>query len=145
MEIDESAPAIVRRSATVAAPPAVVWQLLSRIDEWPAWQEEVEHARLTGPLAPGSTFRWKAGPFTIASRLEEVEPERSIGWSGGSLGVRARHVYRLDPAGGGTAVASEESWNGLLARLLPGVARRRLAAGVDGALTALGREAERRA
>jgi hypothetical protein len=145
MEIDASAPAIVRRSATIAAPVAVVWELLSRIDEWPSWQEEVERAELSGPLAPGASFRWKAGPFGISSRVEELEPQRAIGWSGGALGVHARHVYRLAPAdGGGTVVDSQESWGGLLARVLPGLARKRLIAGVERALADLRREAERR-
>ncbi|HZS24771.1 MAG TPA: SRPBCC family protein [Gaiellaceae bacterium] len=145
MRVDESAPVIVRRSATVAAPPAVVWALLAGIEDWPRWQHEVEYARLSGPLEPGTTFRWKAGRFGIRSRLEEVEPERSIGWSGGALGVHARHSYRLEPAEGGTLVSSEESWSGLLPRVLPGRSRVLLERGVGGALAALREEAERRA
>jgi hypothetical protein len=145
MEIDAGAPAVVRRTATIAAPPAVVWETLAGIDEWPSWQHEVSSARLEGPLAPGSGLAWKAGRFGIRSRLEEVEQERTIGWSGGALGVRARHVYRLEPAEAGTTVVSEESWSGPLPRLLPGLARKQLEHGVAGALADLAREAERRA
>ena len=126
MEVDHNAPAVVRAETVVAEPPDAVWRLISDIDSWPAWNPDVRSARLEGELAPGSTFRWKAGPGTIVSTLRSVEPEREIGWSGRTMGIDALHVYRLEPVGDGTRVVSEESWAGLPVRLLRARMRRTL-------------------
>jgi hypothetical protein len=46
---------------------------------------------MQGAVARGSTFRWKAGPGTITSRIERVEPPRLIAWTGKTLGIHAIH------------------------------------------------------
>lgn len=126
MDVDHNAPAVARAERVVAAPPDAVWRLISDIESWPAWNPGVRSARLEGELAPGSTFRWKAGPGTIISTLQSVEPEREIGWSGRTMGIEAVHVYRLEPVGDDTRVVSEESWAGWPVRLLRARMRRML-------------------
>jgi uncharacterized protein YndB with AHSA1/START domain len=66
----------------IAAPPQAVWDVLTRFDNWPNWNPDVKSMAFEGPLAPGSTFRWKAGPGTILSTLDRVEPPRYISWHG---------------------------------------------------------------
>jgi hypothetical protein len=34
------------------------------------------------------------------------------------MGIKAVHVWRLEPRGAGTLVVNEESWDGIVARLL---------------------------
>jgi hypothetical protein len=126
VDIDHNAPAVARAETVVEAPPDAVWRLIADIDSWPAWNPDVRSARLEGELAPGSTFRWKAGPGTIVSTLQSVAPEREIGWSGRTMGIEALHVYRLEQVGDGTRVVSEESWAGLPVRLLRARMRRTL-------------------
>jgi hypothetical protein len=62
-----------------------------------------------------------------------------------TLGIRAIHFWWLEPRDGGTFVRTEESYEGLVARLL----RRSLQRALDGArengLRSLKREVERRA
>lgn len=145
MEIDTSAPATAHAVTTVAAPPETVWQVLTDISGWPSWNPEIKSVTLEGPLAAGTRFRWKAGPGTITSTLQLVEPPRSIGWTGTTLGIEAVHVHRLEGNGGATVVTSEESWDGLLVRLLRGRMRKTLQRSLDGGLGALKAEAERRA
>jgi hypothetical protein len=70
-----------------------------------------------GRLEPGSEFRWKAGPGTIVSTLEQVEPPRFVRWRGRTMSIAALHAWRVEPQGAGTAVETEESFSGLLARL----------------------------
>ena len=90
-------------------------------------------------------FRWKAGRATITSTLRQVERPRVLAWTGKATGIDAVHVWRLEPRDGGTFVQTEESWQGLLVRLLSGPMRKSLQKAVDGGLEHLKAEAERRA
>ena len=145
VEVNKAAPAIATGDIEIQAKPEVVWDVLADIDNWPSWNPDVKEAKLTGGLKEGSVFRWKAGPGTITSTLEQVERPREIGWSGKTMGIIAVHVYRLEPLGDGTKVHSEESFDGLIARVLKGPTRGTLQKGLDGGLASLKREAERRA
>jgi hypothetical protein len=71
-----------------------------------------------GAVAPGTVFRWKAGPGTITSRIQRVQRPRLIAWTGRTLGINAIHVWHLEPRDGGTFVRTEESYEGLVSRLL---------------------------
>jgi hypothetical protein len=103
------------------------------------------HIRLSrGRRRPGSAFRWKAGPGTITSTIQDVDPPRRIAWTGTSFGIKAIHVHTFEPRAGGTLVTTEESYDGVVARLL----RRRLQNILDSTLESelehLKTEAERR-
>lgn len=145
MEIKVDAPAIARGEIEIAASPEIVWGVLTDIAEWPRWNSDVKSASLEGPLAPGTRFRWKAGPGTITSTLQQVEPPHLIGWTGTTMGIDAIHVHRLEPRGDTTLVRSEESWEGLLVRLLRGPLTRSLQKAIDSGLGHLKAEAEDRA
>jgi uncharacterized protein YndB with AHSA1/START domain len=114
----------------IDAPIERVWAVLTEIDEWPAWNPDVRSASLEGPVSEGSTFRWKAGPGSISSRIAYVDRPRLIAWTGKTLGIRAVHVWRLEEQDGRTRVRSEESYDGPVARVL----RRRLQTMLDTAL-----------
>jgi hypothetical protein len=145
MEIENAAPAIARGEIDVAASPEIVWGVLTDIAGWPGWNPDVRSASLEGPLASGTRFRWKAGPGTITSTLQRVDPPHFIGWTGTTMGIRAIHVHRLEARGDSTLVRSEESWDGLLVRLLRRSLTRTLQKGIDSGLGHLKAEAERRA
>jgi uncharacterized protein YndB with AHSA1/START domain len=145
MEIDASAPAVAHGEVEVAAPPELVWAVLTDIDGWPSWNPEVKSASLEGPVAKGMRFRWKSGPGTITSTLQTVEPPHLIAWTGKTLGINAAHVYRLEPRGDSTIVRSEESWDGLLVRLLRRPMTKTLQKAIESGLEHLKTEAERRA
>lgn len=68
-----------------------------------------------------------------------------IAWKGMTLGIRAIHVWRLDPGDKKTRVMTEESWEGLLPRILTGPLMRMLQRSIDRGLMHLKKEAERRA
>ena len=128
----------------VAAPPQVVWEVLTRFENWPNWNPEVKSLSFPGPLAPGTEFRWKSGPGTIVSTLERVEAPNYIAWRGRTLTIDAYHEWWLEPRDGGTQVRTQESFSGLLARLLRGTLQKALDKSFKDALERLKREAERR-
>jgi len=142
MKIDHHAPVRARATALIDAPAERVWDILTGIERWPEWNEQVAWTRLNGSVAAGTGFRWRAGGVTIRSRLLELEPISRMGWSGRTPGIRARHHWQLKPVGSQTRVCNEESFHGLLARLLPGTLTRLLQQSLQQGRGALKREAE---
>jgi hypothetical protein len=128
----------------IAAPPQAVWDVLTRFDNWPNWNPDVKSMAFEGPLAPGSTFRWKAGPGTILSTLDRVEPPRYISWHGKTLTIDAYHEWWLEPRDGGTHVRTEETFSGLLAKILRGQLQKTLDKSFQAGVECLKRESERR-
>jgi hypothetical protein len=145
MEIHENAPVVARSQVQIAADPESVWELLTDLEKWPTWKTDVRSMALHGALKPGSIFVWKAGPGTIRSTLQEVDPPRTIGWTGSTFGVKAIDVFRFEPLDGGTLVSEAESWEGFVVRLFAGRMRKTLQSSLDSGLAELKAEAERRA
>jgi hypothetical protein len=139
------APVYTRRDIQIAASSEVVWEVLTDFDRWPEWNPEVESMSYDGPLEPGSVFRWKAGPGTIVSTLEEIDRPRYVRWRGRTMTIGAIHEWRLDERDGGTRVETEESFSGVLARLLRRSLQKQLDGALEQGLEHLKREAERRA
>jgi len=139
------APVRSKREIEIAAAPEVVWDVLTHVERWPEWNPQVKSMSFDGPLAPGSEFRWKAGPGTITSTLEQVEAPQRVSWLGRTKSIRAIHEWRLEPRDGGTFVETEETYSGLLARLFHGRLQKTLGKALEDGLEHLKREAERRA
>jgi uncharacterized protein YndB with AHSA1/START domain len=129
--IAASAPVVSAHEVEIDAPIDRVWGVLTAIETWPAWNPQVRSVTVDGPVAEGTTFRWKAGPGTITSRVEHLERPRLVAWSGRTLGISAIHVWRLEVRNGKTIARTEESYDGLVARML----RRSLQKTLDTALT----------
>lgn len=139
------APVKSKREVEITAPPEVVWEVLTGFEQWPDWNPDVRSMSFAGPVAPGSEFRWKAGPGTIVSTLEEVDRPRYIRWRGRTMSIKAMHEWRFEPSNGGTRVDTEESFSGLLARLFRGSLQKTLDRSTESGLEHLKRESERRA
>jgi uncharacterized protein YndB with AHSA1/START domain len=145
MDINQNAPVIAREQTRIAADVQTVWQVLSDIEQWPRWNTAVRSASVHGPVAPGTTFGWKAGPGTIKSRIAEVDAPNRIVWTGTTLGIRAVDAFTFEASDGGTLVRQAESWEGLLARLFRSRMERTLRSSLRDGLRSLKAEAERRA
>ncbi len=145
MEVDQKAPVIADATVEIAAAPEVVWETVADLERWPAWNPDVKTMSVDGPVADGTTFRWKAGPGTISSTLRSVERPTELGWTGKTLGIAAVHVWRFESIDGGTVARTFESWTGWLPRLLRGLMRKQLQQSLEGGLPHLKAEAERRA
>ncbi|HEX2694265.1 MAG TPA: SRPBCC family protein [Acidobacteriota bacterium] len=145
MEINRKAPVLSKGVIEIAADPETVWKVLATIDRWPDWNPDIKSVSLDESVAKGTRFRWKAGPWKIVSVIENVKRDRVLAWTGRMMGIKAVHVWHLEPRRAGTLVMNEESWDGLVARLL----RRSLQKALDKAnasgLAHLKAEAERRA
>lgn len=132
----------------VAADPETVWEVMADIGRWPSWNPDIKTTTVHGPMRPGTTFTWRSGPGTITSTLQVVERPTELSWTGKTMGIPAIHVYRLRPSDQQprhTIVRTEESWSGLLSRLLRRPFTRTLQTAIDTGLARLKAEAERQA
>jgi uncharacterized protein YndB with AHSA1/START domain len=145
MEINPDAPAIASAEIEVEAPREVVWDVLADFESWPRWNPEVKSLSIDGPVAEGTQFKWKTGPLTITSSLQQVQRPSLIGWTGSAFGIKAVHVWRFEQRDATTLVRTHESWEGPLPRLLSGTMRKTLQKGLDDGMPPLKAEAERRA
>ena len=143
-EINTSAPVVGSSEIEIAAAPEVAWDVLTDIDRWPSWNPAVKSVSLDGAIGEGSTFRWKAGPGTIKSTIRDVEKPWRIAWTGTSFGIKAIHVHTLEPRDGRTLVRTEESYDGVVARLFHGRLQKTLDNALQTELHHLKAEAERR-
>jgi hypothetical protein len=129
--IEEHAPVVVAAEIEIDASPAAVWDVLADFEQWPSWNPDVSSVSLEGELAEGTEFRWRAGPGTITSVLRYVEFPRALAWTGRTLALDAVHTWRLEPEHGATLVRTEESWNGIPARLFRHLLARTLARSLE--------------
>jgi hypothetical protein len=142
--VAQTAPVVAKGRVEIATDPEKVWEVLAAVDRWPTWNPDVKSVVLTGPVAEGTQFRWKAGPGTINSTFLRVERPRLLSWKGRTLGIHALHSYELEGLDGVTVVRTEESWDGLLARVLRGRMQKMLESSIYPGLRRLKVEAERR-
>jgi uncharacterized protein YndB with AHSA1/START domain len=103
----------------IAAPPERVWELLSNIERWTTWNSLVQKSVLSGPLHPGSVFRWKSKGFAVTSTLREVTPKRRLAWTGKAFGTRAVHTWEIEESNRGTILKTAESFAGWFPKLVP--------------------------
>jgi uncharacterized protein YndB with AHSA1/START domain len=144
MDVNRAAPVVAADEIEIAASPEAVWDVLTDLESWPRWNSDVKSMSVEGALAKGTVFRWRAGPGTITSTIQDAQPPTVIAWTGTTFGIKARHIYRLEPRGEGTLVHTEESYQGLVARLLRGSLQKTLEKGLSDGLRYLKAETERR-
>ncbi|KPV60534.1 hypothetical protein QJ48_05055 [Paenibacillus sp. A3] len=103
---------MVDLSIEINAPQETVWRIQTGIDQWPTWQKNVSEARLSGPIAVGSTFQWETHGLPVVSTIREVDPMRRIVWGGPAQGIEGVHVWTITPTPNGVVVHTTESWDG---------------------------------
>jgi uncharacterized protein YndB with AHSA1/START domain len=142
VEINTQAPLVARKEIFIQASPEAVWKIQVDINAWKDWQPGIAKSRLQGPLEVGSVFRWITGGFAVTSRLEEVEPQRRIAWSGQAFGSKAKHSWVFKEENDGTLVTTEESMEGWLVSVLKPLMPKFLEQSLDVWLVSLKNKAE---
>ena len=143
IKINENAPALARKEIMIDADPESVWNVLIDIEHWPKWNPDVENVKMDHDFVEGSEFKWKAGPGTITSKLQVVDKPKLLVWTGKTMGIHAVHVWSLKPSKGQTMISSEESWEGLIVRILSGRMQKTLEKSTESGLKYLKQEIEK--
>lgn len=112
-EIDAHAPILATASIIIDADPAVVWEVLTDIRQWPGWQHDISATSIDDPPAPGVRFEWSIPGATIRSRIMLFEPAHRLAWVGSLFVFRAVHVWILHARPGGqTLIETRELMTG---------------------------------
>lgn len=143
IKIDDNAPVIARSEIEIQADPDTIWDVLVDINNWPRWNPDIKSASLEGAVAEGSKFRWKARSISITSIFQEVDKPRLLGWTGKTMGIKAVHIWKLEPKEDTTIARTEESWEGPLTRVMKGSAQDMLQKSIDSGLQYLKQEIEK--
>jgi hypothetical protein len=121
----------IRVETEIAAPPSVVWDVLTDLDALPEWNPFL--TSVDGTLAVGSRLRVRIEPpggraMTFRPRVRRLEPGRLLEWLGrvGVPGVLdGRHRFELEEMPGGrTRFVHAETLTGVLVPLMGGALRR---------------------
>jgi hypothetical protein len=143
-QLNPQAPVRSKHTIRVQAPTERTWQVLSEVNNWPAWQPDIAYAHLHGPAQNGARFDWSASGFLpIHSTLHTVEPGAKFGWSGWAFGAFAVHNWQFTSREGYTEVTAEESMEGWLVSLMQPVLQPALDKGNARWLERLKQQAER--
>nr|WP_310524386.1 SRPBCC family protein [Polymorphobacter sp.] len=114
-----TAPVHVCNSLDIAAPPALVWDLLIHARAWPGFYANASNIVIEGDraaLGPATRFHWRSFGVNLTSTVEEFVPHHRIAWLAHGLGVEAYHAWLITPTATGCTVLTEETQYGLLAR-----------------------------
>jgi hypothetical protein len=115
----------LRTEVQIAAPPEVVWQVLTDRAAYHEWNPFI--TSFEGPLEEGARVSIVVSPpdssdFRFRPRLLRVEPAREIRWKGNMLAdvffSGEHYITLLDLGDGTTRVTHGEDFGGIFLRLL---------------------------
>ena len=116
--IDHNAPIQAHETIVINASASRVWQVLSDVQNWPAWFPDVKSIHIGAAVGPGVTFTWENGGSKIKSMFVVVNPGKELSWTGTSFGAKAVDRYVLEVLEiNRTRVYNEESMGGPLLTL----------------------------
>ena len=115
--INHKAPVKSQSEIIIEAPTEKVWHILTNINDWPAWQEEVTESNLQFEPKEGVEFKWKAGGLSFTSQIHTAAPQTKFGWTGKTFGASAIHNWFFKDGGEKTIVRVEESLQGVFPSL----------------------------
>ncbi|MDN3657466.1 SRPBCC family protein [Ferruginibacter paludis] len=116
--IHVNASVITKKSIVINVPTEKVWKIFSDVDSWNTWQKEIVNPAINGAFKAGASFNWKSNGLAITSKLQTVEVNKMVGWSGPAFGSFAIHTWYFTEQNGKTTVRVEESMEGWLVKLL---------------------------
>lgn len=139
---------VVEHSVDIDAPPARVYDVLTRTGDWPEWSTMLQFRG--GTLALGEAvqlgLRTTTASYDFTARVTALEPGRAFEWLArtGLPGLfDGRHRFELAPLGaGGCRLRNVEWYTGLL---VPIVGRTAMMRAAPAGFAAMNEEIRRRA
>ena len=113
----------LRTEITINAPPSTVWQILTDIDSYPAWNSFLRH--VSGEMMAGGKLKICAYPpggisFSFKPKVTRLVPDKELRWVGGLIlpcVFVGEHIFELESSGAGTRLVQREKFNGFLVPL----------------------------
>ena len=140
-------PFVIEKSLQIAAPPEVVWEVITDLARYGEWNPFVVACQST--LKPGDPIdlqvKLMAKPQRQVEWMLENEPQRKLAYRMKPVPAGALSSYRsheLEPAAGGTRYRSYFRLQGWLMPLVRGLLGSKLEAGFAGMTDGIHRRAE---
>jgi hypothetical protein len=114
------------RSIDIAAPPDIVWLVMSDAERWHEWTPSVTSIRLLDgkPIRIGSRALIRQPKFPPALwKVTAVVPGRSFTWTSRAPLMRVFAQHSVDPTASGSRATLRLRYQGLLGRLLARMTR----------------------
>ncbi len=113
MEVNLSAPLIVRGEIEIFAPPEMIWDWLSRVDLWKDWHPEITNSRWLARPGIDAQFKLRLrSVLGITARIESWDEQRELGFIGQTWSTTLRQVFRMNGDFRRTYILSEASVEG---------------------------------
>jgi uncharacterized protein len=103
-------PIVVRNEIVIRASAERVWNVLTDVERWPSWYRACRWVRLES----NDTFRWKAHPVELRSKVIAANRPHSFTFIADGRGVHAERTFTIRPTPDGlsTVVVSDEFQTG---------------------------------
>jgi len=117
MQINTEAPVFHSKEIHIDATPERVWKVLTEINHWHEWKDNISKSEIEGLPVEGNVFKWIVNKTPITSTIHTAKPHNEFGWEGKTFGAKAIHNWYLHQERGGTRLEVVESMEGWLVRL----------------------------
>ena len=131
LAVNNLSPAITKKEIIIDAPVEDVWNKVTSISEWVAWQSAISKVEIRSAPVKNTTFTWSSNGIDFESTIHTNNLYVSFGWIGTTFGVQAIHNWYFIADKSKTKVIVEESLQGLLVCLMPSYFQNKLAEGMD--------------
>jgi uncharacterized membrane protein len=94
----------IEAAAAIAAPVALVWDVLVDVEDWPRWTESMTSVRRLddGPLRVGSSARIEQPRMRpMVWTVTELVPLQTFTWTTRAPGITIAGIHRVHAEGGG--------------------------------------------
>jgi len=101
----------------IAAPPQVVWDILTDVQAWPDWYEGATNLTVRSPdhrVGPGVVVSWRTMDMNFDSEVKEFEPPFRFAWESRKAVIQGYHAWLIIPTADGSRVVTDESFHGFL-------------------------------
>ncbi|MFN7118851.1 MAG: SRPBCC family protein [Saprospiraceae bacterium] len=131
MKTQRTPPVQQFRELLITASAEQVWQVLTDINNWVYWHNEITAAQLHDSLQTGSSFTYTYNKTTIKARIQTLEMCRQFQFIGKAYGVTALSTWVLKPMETGVLVQNKEQMWGLIPILLKRTFNKNLGKGIE--------------
>ncbi len=121
--IDRQAPVFIRREIEIFAPPAHVWEWLSRVELWSDWHPEVTSSRWLDETGGDRRFKWRKNLLGVDCQVISSRTPREFSWAGRAWLTTSHQLFTVDGDFKSTTVVCEQSLDGPGVRLLKPLVR----------------------
>lgn len=117
-EVQQDAAVFYSHSEMIDAPISLLYDIISDVAQWPAWQSSVNRTYFQGTCHKGKEFKWHSSGMAFKGLVHTANPPLEFGWVARSMWFKVVFNWSLEERDGQVMVTSEESLSGLGAEFL---------------------------